>query len=119
MTNPLGRPTAVYSRRKFAEAVRALKIILRNDKHPAAIRIRCVELLALIYGLEEPSSKRDRTSIRDLVTQHSFEKQLAAQVDKRITDQDAARAQAVQDEAEAATLKNTRAMFDSVLDGDE
>jgi len=115
MTNPLGRPTAVYSRRKFAEAVRALKMILRNDKHPVAVRIRAVELLCLIHGLEAPSSKRDRISVRDLVYQHSFEKQLTVQLDRKIAEEDAAQAQDAQDQADAEDLENTRSTFGSGL----
>jgi hypothetical protein len=107
-----------FSKRKYAEALRCLKLICKVSSHPVAIRLRAAEMILQIYGLEPPTTKRDKMAIRDLVQQHTFEKQLTAQVDDRIAQEDAEKLAQEQAQAEAEEVAHTSAVFDALLCGD-
>jgi hypothetical protein len=113
MGNPLGRPAYTPSRRRYAEAIRALKRILKQDKQTAVILLRATELLLLIYGQTLPGGldKRDKRAVTELVTESNLERSINRQIDADLD------AQAIQrqERADAATLESTRAMFDAVL----
>jgi hypothetical protein len=107
-----------FSRRKYAEALRCLKLICKVSSHPVAIRLRAAEMILQIYGLEPPTTKRDKMAIRDLVQQHTFEKQLTAQVDDKIAQEDADAEALRQAQIDAEAVAHTNAVFDSLLSGD-
>jgi hypothetical protein len=83
MSNPAGRPAYTPSRRRYAEAIRSLKSILKRDKQPAVIHLRACELLFLAYGMTLPGGldKRDKRAITELVTESNMERALNRQID--------------------------------------
>ena len=114
MTNPPGRPTRTPSRRRYAEAIRALKRILKQDKQTAVILLRATELLLLIYGQTLPGGldKRDKRAVTELVTESNLERAINQQIDADLE----AQAQAAQERADALELANTQRVFNAVLD---
>ena len=116
--NPNGRPKQEYSRRRFQEAVKCLKQVISNPKNTVAIRVRCCELLMLIFGLSAPETRRDRESVRDLVMQHSFEKQLHSELDRKREMEDQERLAREQEQEHELALVRAQAVFNEVLDGD-
>jgi type III secretory pathway component EscR len=112
---PLGRGNDVFSEKRFGVSVTFLQSAIANPKVPVAVRMNAVCLLMTIYGLQAPQTRAVKQQVKDLVTTHSFQKQMAAQVDRQIAEEDAAREQALQDEAHALELQTTREMFDAVL----
>jgi hypothetical protein len=85
-----------FSRKRFQEALKACKQICKNEKLPAVTRLRSAELIYLLYGgeLAGGNSKRDRRSIKDLVTERGLEKQIRATVDEQTKPQTEAEAEA-------------------------
>jgi stage III sporulation protein SpoIIIAA len=76
------------SRKKFQEALKALKSVCRNDKLPATLRVRGAELIMAIYGVELPNtSPRDRKTVKQLVEERQFEKTIQANVRAKVLEQ--------------------------------
>ena len=79
--NRTPKARVTYSRRKFGAAVKVLKQALANDKLPLQTKLRCVELLMLLYDVELPdSSRRDQKAIRQLVSERSIDRALHADI---------------------------------------
>jgi hypothetical protein len=73
------------SRKKFQEALKALKQTCKNDKLPAVLRVRAAELILAVYGVPLPqSSARIKRTVRELVEEGGFDRQLREQVNERI-----------------------------------
>jgi hypothetical protein len=76
---------ARFSRKKFQEALRALKQVCKNDKLPATLRVRAAELILAVYGVPLPeSSARIKRTVKELVQEGSFDKQMRDQVNERV-----------------------------------
>jgi hypothetical protein len=76
---------AKFSRKKFQEALRALKAACKNDRLPFTLRIRAAELICAIYSVPLPeSSARIRRTVRELVQEGSFDRQLREQVNDKV-----------------------------------
>jgi uncharacterized protein (DUF2236 family) len=76
---------AKFSRKKFQEALRALKAACKNERLPFALRIRAAELICAIYSVPLPeSSARVKRTVRELVTEGSFDRQVREQVNERV-----------------------------------
>ena len=71
------RPLRRVSHRKYKEAIGALKAACGSEKLSLTKRLRAVELLCLIYGLEigKPNA-HDRKSVKRLVSEDAFEREL-------------------------------------------
>lgn len=81
----MGKP----SRKKFQEALRALKQACKSDKVPFALRIRAAELICAIYGVPLPeSSAKIKRTVKELVQENQFDRQIREQVQDK-TKQDA------------------------------
>jgi hypothetical protein len=77
------------SRKKFQEALRALKAACRNDKLTFALRVRAAELILAIYGVPLPeSAARVKRTVKELVQEGSFDREVREQVNEK-TRQDA------------------------------
>lgn len=73
----MGKP----SRKRFQEALRALKQACKNDKLPFTLRIRAAELICCIYGVPLPeSSVRVKRAVKEIVAEGQFERQVREQV---------------------------------------
>jgi hypothetical protein len=112
---PLGRGNDVFSEKRFGVSVTFLQSAIANPKVPVAVRMNAVCLLMTIYGLQAPQTHAMKSQVKDLVMAHSFQKQMAAQVDIHIAEDAAATIQAEQDAQDALELQTTREMFDAVL----
>jgi hypothetical protein len=79
------------SRKKFQEALRALKQTCKNERLPFALRIRAVELLCCIYGVPLPEiSARTKRTVKELVGENAFDRRVRQQVrDKAMQDEKA------------------------------
>jgi hypothetical protein len=76
---------AKISRKKFQEALRALKSACKNDHLPFTLRIRAAELICAIYSVHLPeSSARIRRTVRELVQEGNFDRQLREQVNEKV-----------------------------------
>lgn len=76
----MGKP----SRKKFQEALRALKSVCRNDRLPASLRVRSAELILAVYGVPLPESAvRVKRAVRELVQEGQFDRMLREQVQER------------------------------------
>jgi hypothetical protein len=106
------------SRRKWQEAVKALKQILSNTNNTVANRLRAIELLCCVMGISAPETKRDRMVIRDLVQTHQMERSVIKAVDAKIAQEDSDKLVQAQADADAAAVAHTSAVFDSLLSGD-
>jgi hypothetical protein len=113
---PNGRPTLTFSRRRWQESIKACKEMISNPKQPAHVKIRCIELLGMIYGVEQPESRQDKIAVSELVNAHNVDKLVKAAVDKRITDQNADRLAREQEKEQADALIQAQAIFETVLD---
>jgi hypothetical protein len=72
-------------RKRFQEALRALKGVCKNDRLPATLRVRAAELILAVYGIPLPeSSARIRRSVKELVQEGSFDTQIRQQVNDRV-----------------------------------
>ena len=77
----MGKP----SRKKFQEALKALKAACKNDRLPYSLRIRAAELVCAIYGIPMPeSAARVKRTVRELVTEGAFDRQLREQVQEKV-----------------------------------
>jgi hypothetical protein len=79
-----------FSRKKYQEALRCLKQACRNEKLSFPLRIRAAELIIAIYGdvkLPESSARIKRT-VKELVQEGSFDREVREQVNEK-TRQDA------------------------------
>lgn len=77
------------SRKKFQEALRALKAACRNDKLSFPLRVRAAELILAVYNVPLPeSSARIKRTVKELVQEGSFDKEVREQVNEK-TRQDA------------------------------
>ncbi len=76
---------AKFSRKKFQEALRALKQVCKNDRLPATLRVRAAELILAVYGVPLPeSSVRIKRTVRELVQEGGFDREVRNQVNERI-----------------------------------
>jgi hypothetical protein len=83
---------AKVSRKKYQEALRALKAACRNDKLSFPLRIRAAELILAIYEVPLPeSSARIKRGVKELVQEGAFDKEVRNQVRDRVA-QDAEQA---------------------------
>ena len=77
----MGKP----SRKKFQEALRALKAACKNEHLPFSLRVRAAELILAVYGVPLPeSSARVKRTVRELVTEGAFDRQVQEQVQEKI-----------------------------------
>ena len=114
---PVGRPPVAYSRRKYQEAVSALKATLRSKNTPAHLRIRATELLLACYGtpVEGEPTKITAASVKELVSVRVWEKALGKQVREKMLEQE--KAAAIQ--AENQQQEEIQKTFAAVLDQDQ
>jgi hypothetical protein len=92
-----------FSRKKFQEALRALKDACRNPKLTFALRVRAAELICVIYGLPPlESSARVKRTVKELVEEGSFDKEVRQQVQDKVRQDAEAQARAF-----LAARKNT------------
>lgn len=76
----MGKP----SRKKFQEALKALKSVCRNDRLPASLRVRSAELICAIYGIPlSESAVRVKRAVRELVQEGQFDRMLREQVQEK------------------------------------
>ena len=76
---------ANLSRKRFQEALRALKQVCKNDHLPATLRVRAAELILAVYGVPLPeSSARIKRTVRELVTEGAFDRQVREQVNAKV-----------------------------------
>jgi len=76
---------AKISRKKFQEALKALKAACKNDRLPFTLRIRAAELILAVYGVPLPeSSARIKRSVRELVQEGSLDRQIREQVNEKV-----------------------------------
>jgi hypothetical protein len=76
---------AKISRKKFQEALRALKSVCKNDKLPATLRVRAAELILAVYNVPLPeSSARIKRTVKELVQEGSFDRQIREQVADKV-----------------------------------
>jgi hypothetical protein len=102
---------AKIARKKYQEALKALKQACKNERLPFALRIRAAELICGIYGVPLPeSTARTRRTVRELVSENAFDKHTRNQVREKAR-QDA---EAAKDAKRSAYVK---ALFDEVLSG--
>ena len=81
----MGKP----SRKKFQEALHALKAACRNDKLPFTLRVRAAELICCIYGVPLPESSYGvKRAVKELVAEGQFDRGIREQVQEK-TKQDA------------------------------
>lgn len=77
----MGKP----SRKRFQEALRALKQACKNDRLPYTVRIRAAELICAIYGVPLPEfSVRTRRTVKELVQEGQFDREVKDQVQEKI-----------------------------------
>jgi uncharacterized protein (DUF2236 family) len=77
----MGKP----SRKRFQEALKALKQVCKNDRLPATLRVRSAELICAIYEIPLPeSAARIRRTVRELVTEGAFDRQVREQVQEKV-----------------------------------
>ena len=77
----MGKP----SRKRFQEALRALKAACKNDRLPFTLRVHAAELILAVYGVPLPDSNlRTKRAVRDLVEENAFERSLRQQVHERV-----------------------------------
>ena len=70
------------SRKRFQEALKALKQACKNEKLPFALRVRSAELICAIYGVPLPeSSVRVKRAVKELVAEGQFDRQVREQVE--------------------------------------
>ena len=73
------------SRKKFQEALRALKLACKNDRLPFTLRIRAAELILAVYGVQLPeNTARNRRAVKELVEENAFDRQVRAQVEEKL-----------------------------------
>jgi hypothetical protein len=76
---------ARVSRKKFQEALKALKAACKNDKVPFTLRVRAAELICAIYGVPLPeSSARIKRTVKELVEEGSFDRQVRQEVQDKV-----------------------------------
>jgi uncharacterized protein (DUF2236 family) len=77
----MGRP----SRKKFQEALKALKAACKNEHLPFSLRVRAAELILAVYGVPLPgSSARVKRTVKELVTEGVFDREMREQVNERV-----------------------------------
>ena len=75
----------IPSRKKVQEALKALKAACKNDRLPYSLRIRAAELICAIYDVPLPeSSARIKRSVKELVHEGSFDRQVREQVQEKV-----------------------------------
>ncbi len=73
------------SRKKFQEALRALKDACKNPKLTFALRVRAAELILAVYNVPLPeSSARVKRTVKELVEEGSFDKEMREQVNQKV-----------------------------------
>lgn len=83
-------PHAVYvvmakiSRKRFQEALRALKQACKNDRLPFTLRVHAAELICSIYGVPVPQAGRIKRTVKELVEEGSFDRQVREQVNRQV-----------------------------------
>ena len=75
---------AKIARKKFQEALRALKQACKNDRLPFTLRIRAAELICAIYEVPLPeSSVRVKRAVREIVAEGQFDRQVREQIQEK------------------------------------
>lgn len=76
---------AKVARKKFQEALRALKQACKNEHLPFTLRIRAAELICAIYGVPLPESNtRTKRTVRELITENAFDRQARKQAREKV-----------------------------------
>lgn len=115
--NPVGRPPIGYSKRKWSESVKALKALIANPKTMVEQKLRGVELLAMIYGIEPPVRQIDKLAIKELVRRRNFDRAVAEGVDRTLEQQNEELALARMNQAERDDAERMARVFDKALEG--
>jgi hypothetical protein len=72
-------------RKRFQEALKALKAACKNERLPFTLRIRAAELILAAYDVPLPeSSTRIKRAVKELVQEGSFDRQMREQVNERV-----------------------------------
>lgn len=75
------RPLEQVSRKKYGAALAVLKEACKSPTLSMTKRLRAVELICLIYGLDPHiPNRRDRRSVKALVSEDAFERELRQRV---------------------------------------
>jgi hypothetical protein len=83
------------SRKKFQEALRALKAACRNDKLSFTLRVRAAELILAVYDVPLPeSSARVKRTVKELVQEGRFDSEVREQVNQKVRQDAEAQARA-------------------------
>ena len=118
--NPPGRPTLGYSKRKWCESVKALKALIANPKTQVEHKLRGVELLMLIYGIQAPETRTDKLAVKELVMRRNLDQAVAGAVDRRIEQQEIEQESKRLTQAELEDQQNMERMFAEILhEGDQ
>ena len=77
------------SRKRFQEALLALKQACKNERLPFVQRIRAAELIMAIYGVPLPeSSARTKRTVKDLVAENVFDRRLRQQIREKASQEE-------------------------------
>jgi hypothetical protein len=86
---------AKISRKKFQEALKALKAACKNDRLPFTLRVRAAELVLCAYNVPLPGSTyRAKRAVKELVEEGSFDRQVQEQVQEKVRQDAEAQARA-------------------------
>ena len=73
------------SRKKYQEALRCLKQACKNERLSFTLRIRAAELILAVYGVPLPeSSARIKRTVKGLVQEGSFDREIREQVNEKV-----------------------------------
>ena len=85
MASGTGFCRARPSRKKFQEALKALKQACKSEKLPFVQRIRAAELICAIYDVPLPeSSYRTKRATKELVEEGKFDAEIREQVSRKL-----------------------------------
>ena len=88
MTEYTRRPLPRVNRLKFGAALECLEAACKDGSAPWPVRIRAVELLCTIQGLEvNPPSREERRLVKKLVNTQSWEREAVRTVRNRALSQ--------------------------------
>ena len=96
------------SRKKFQEALRALKQACKNDKLSFALRVRAAELILAVYNVPLPdSSVRAKRAVKELVQEGQFDTTLKEQIEQKVRQDAEAQARAFLGRVNNAPVEET------------
>jgi ribosomal protein L22 len=76
---------ARISRKKYQEALRCLKQACKNERLSFTLRIRAAELILAVYGVPLPeSSARVKRTVKELVQEGSFDREIRESVNEKV-----------------------------------